>query len=411
MDDIFAGEVEEAQNQIQKQSQSRQNDLDIPEDLQEQLETIESLAAMNPEILESEEYKDLMAKIEKSNSSQASDEDEEDEEDEEESDEEDEESDEDDEDEDEDEDDEDIDDVFGTITKNKKKAKKVEINFDVPDEMANLLKKNYGINDASTFFASVDTWRTQAQEGSEAKNQLDSLINDIQSMPPDLRTAIQMWSNGEDHTSVFTQGLRLDFASDFESQDIESLVEHYLPEQYSELINQLEKEKISEEDFDDKIELLARSTKKMFNGERDDLIQKRADYTKQQEQKISAVKQSANSSVDKLSKDYPNFSKSELARVKSYLVEGKFESLIYNSDGTYKDDAAENIANMMFGKKMRETIEKLAMRRGESRANQRIVESSAKSVGKKKSSNASKTSAPNEVQHLGSVVVDNDPYA
>ena len=101
--------------------------------------------------------------------------------------------------------------------------------------MQDMLESRYGVKDASTFFGSVDSWRQQAQEGSEAKNQLDSLTSDIQNLPPDLRTAISMWADGEDHTAVFTQGLRLDFASDFEEQDVESLVEHYLPEQYEKL--------------------------------------------------------------------------------------------------------------------------------------------------------------------------------
>jgi hypothetical protein len=363
MEDIFEGEVENAQEEI------RQEDLesavqDLPPELQEQFGNIQSLVKMNPDVVNSAEYKDLIAKIDEHNSGQASDEEEEEyEEDEYEEDEEvEEEEDEDEEDEDEDAD-EDIEDVFGTLNSKTKRAKKVKINFDVPEEMEEMLNSKYGIEDASTFFTSVDTWRKQAQEGSEFQSQLEALTSDIQAMPPDLRTAITMWADGDDHTAVFTQGLRLDFASDFEDQDVESLVEHYLPEEYNLLVRAFNNEELEEDEFDDKIDLLARSTKKMFKGEQEALVTQRADYEKHQADLLKKVKSSAISSVDALSKSFPNFSKSELSKVRK------------------------------------------------SEANQKLVDSSAKSVRKRKSSGTNRGSAPRAVQHLGSVITNDDPYS
>jgi hypothetical protein len=414
MEDIFEGEVENAQEEI-KQEDLQSAVQDLSPELQEQFGNIQSLVKMNPDVVNSDEYKDLVAKIDEQNSGQASEEDEyeEDEyEDEEYEDEEYEDEDEEYEDEDEDEDaDEDIEDVFGVTNSKSKRAKKVKIDFDVPEEMEELLNSKYGIEDASTFFTSVDTWRKQAQEGGEFQSQLEALTSDIQAMPPDLRTAITMWADGDDHTAVFTQGLRLDFASDFEDQDVESLVEHYLPEEYNLLVRAFNNEELEEDEFDDKIDLLARSTKRMFKGQQEALVTERADYEKQQANLQKEVKSSAISSVEALSKSFPNFSKSELSKVRNYLVDGKIDSLIYNSDGTYREEAAEMVANMMYGGKMRETIEKLAKRRGESEANQKLVDSSAKSVKKRKSSGTNRGSAPRAVQHLGSVITNDDPYS
>jgi len=414
-DDIFADEIERASEEIQ-QTQGQSNINDMPAELQEQYSNIESLVAMDASVVETQEYKDLIARIEEHNSGQASDDDDEEDDDEyeEEEDSEDEEyedSEEDSEEEDEDEDEEEeLDDPFGQLSKNKKKAKKVNIDFDIPEEMESLLNSRYGIEDAETFFGSVDAWRTQAQEGTETKKQLDALSTDIQSLPPDLRESLARWADGDDYTSPFTQGERLDFGSDFNEQDVESLVEHYLPEEYTRLIKSFNDEDMEEDELNDKIDLLARSTKKLFTQEKKALVDGRVQYDKQQSDLQKKVKSSALDSVEDLSKTFPNFSKSQLNKVRNYLVEGKVDSLFYNADGTYTEKAAEMVANTIFGDKMRETIEKLAKRKGMSEANQNIVDSSPKKLRKNKASNSKGKVNMKAVEHLSNVVDNSDPY-
>jgi hypothetical protein len=408
-EDVFADVVESTSNEIQNEVGSINTD-GLPAELQEQYSNIESLVAMNPEVVESEEYKDLIAKIDSYNSSQASDEEDENESDEEEEEEEFEEEDEDEEEEEEEQEEDGIDDVFG-LTAEPKKVKKLELNFDVPDEMSELLKSRYGIDDASKFFGSVDSWRNQAQEGAEASKNLEALTSDIQNLPPDLRESISKWADGEDYTSPFTQGERLDFSSDFNEQYVESLVEHYLPEEYEALLEQYDSsEDMTEEELDDKMGLLARSTKKLFTQEKKALVDSRAQYEASQEDNYKALKQSALDSVDSLSKAFPNFSKSELNKVRNYLVEDKVDGLFYNPDGTYTEAAAEMVANALFGGKMRDTIEALAKRRGESEANMKTVDSSPKSIRKQKNAQSGKVNMK-AVQHLSTVVDNSDPYA
>ena len=76
-DDIFADEIERASEEIQ-QTQGQSNINDMPAELQEQYSNIESLVAMDASVVETQEYKDLIARIEEHNSGQASDDDEED---------------------------------------------------------------------------------------------------------------------------------------------------------------------------------------------------------------------------------------------------------------------------------------------------------------------------------------------
>jgi hypothetical protein len=365
---------------------------EITPEMEDQIRQIEALASMDAAFANSQEYKDLMAAT-KGTNSQSSETDEEDEEYE---------------DEDDDSEEED-DDIFG-VTKQTKVEKEVQLTFEPTREMQKFIESKYGVKDVAKFFSSADTWRNQAQESSELKRELDLLTSDLQAMPVEIRQAVTMWANGQDYTAAFNQSQRLDFSSDFSRQDPENLVQHYLSEQYDELLERLENGKIDEDDFEDRIKLLAGSTKRMFNSDKEALDNERDQFTQRQKEEFQAMKKSALVSVENLSKAYPNFSKTEVARIRNILVEGKIDNLFTKADGSYNDDAAELVAYAMYGKKMLESIKKGAERRGESKANQRIVDTSAKQMRKQKVSGETQGFNMKEVQHLSSMF-KNDPYA
>ena len=367
---------------------------EITPEMEDQIRQIEALASMDAAFANSQEYKDLMAATKGANS-QSSETDEEEEEEY--------------EDEEDDDSEEDDDDIFG-ITKQTKVEKEVQLTFEPTKEMQKFIESKYGVKDVAKFFSSADTWRNQAQESSELRRELDLLTSDLQAMPVEIRQAVTMWANGQDYTAAFNQSQRLDFSSDFSRQDPENLVQHYLSEQYDELLERLEKGKIDEDDFDDRIKLLAGSTKRMFNSDKEALDNERDQFTQRQKEEFQAMKKSALVSVENLSKAYPNFSKTEVARIRNILVEGKIDNLFTKADGLYNDDAAELVAYAMYGKKMLESIKKGAERRGESKANQRIVDTSAKQIRKQKVSGETQGFNMKEVQHLSSMF-KNDPYA
>jgi len=368
---------------------------EITPEMEDQIRQIEALASMDAAFANSQEYKDLMAATRGTNSQSSETDEDEDEYYE----------DEDDDDDSEEEDD----DIFG-VTKQTKVEKEVQLTFEPTKDMQRFIESKYGVKDVAKFFSSADTWRNQAQESSELKRELDLLTSDLQAMPVEIRQAVTMWANGQDYTAAFNQSQRLDFSSDFTRQDPENLVQHYLSEQYDELLERLENGKIDEDDFDDRIKLLAGSTKRMFNSDKEALDNERDQFTQRQKEEFQAMKKSALVSVENLSKAYPNFSKTEVARIRNILVEGKIDNLFTKADGSYNDDAAELVAYAMYGKKMLESIKKGAERRGESKANQRIVDTSAKQIRKQKVSGETQGFNMKEVQHLSSMF-RNDPYA
>lgn len=304
---------------------------------------------------------------------------------------------------------EDDNDIFG-VNKKVKKEKEVNLNFTPSEEMSSFVNDKYGVDDVNKFFTSVDTWRTQAQKGAENAKELELISNDLQALPPEIKTALNLWANGEDYNEVFKIRERLDFSEDFKGQDNENLVQHYLKEQYEDLVDSWENEEIDDDEFDDKINLLAGSTRKMFNSDKKALESEREQFMEDQKNYASKMKKSALLSVENLSKTYPNFSKGELSKVRNILVEGKVDNLFVNSDGTYSDDAAELIAYAMYGKRMMESVKKTAERRGESKANQKIVDSSPSSVRRQKSASSNRGINTDAVQHLSSMF-KSDPYA
>lgn len=312
-------------------------------------------------------------------------------------------------DDDQEEEEEEIDDIFG-IMSNRKQSKDIKLNFEAPKEMIDLISSKFGVSNPETFFNSVDAWRTQAQEGSELKKEYEALTSDLNAMPYELRLGIQMWANGDDYNQAFAAGNgRLDFSGDFKDQDTESLVQHYFAEEFKDLLGEYEDGDITDKEYESRIKFLSNSTKRMFAEDKKALELEREDYLNRQKTEFQNMKKTALLSVDNLSKAYPDFSKSEINKIRNILIEGKVDNLFVKSDGTYNDDAAELVAYAMYGKKMLESVKKVAKRSGETEANQRIVDTSPKTMRKQKS--ASPTNMNQKALGHLSGLFKGDPYA
>jgi len=388
----FEKEVESVSSELEQAEETVSMD-DMSSEMQDQVRQLESLAGMDPEFANSQEYKDLMSSISSEGKEEVEAEQEEEVEEQEEEEEEDSES----------------EDVFG-LKKSSKKQKEFKVDFDVPDEMMDMISSKFGLDDPSKFFSSVDKWRSQAQEGAESTKEYEALSTDLQSLPSEIKQSIQLWANGSDYTEAFNSNSRLDFSDDFRNQDTENLVQHYLEEEYNELVDMYNDDKLDDEGFEDRIDLLARTTKRMFNQDRDSIENEREDFANQQRQEYENLKKSANLSVKNLTNEYPDFSRSEIGKIKNILVNGKVDELFMDSDGVYKDEAAEILAYAMYGKKMMQSSSTRAERKGESRANLKTVDSSPKSVRRQKSSDQKRGVNLDAVGHLSSAF-KKDPYA
>jgi len=367
------------------------------EDLDSQLAELQNLAKLDPSILEDEDYKNLvaLARSEKTTEKKVQGRNNVD---------------------DEEEDDDEEDETEASTNpffseKGKKKQKEIPIDFEVPEEFTGLIKDNFGVNDLPTFLNSVQVWRNQAQEANDLRANQEAIMADLQAMPYELKLQVEAWANGEDPLSVVKNMTRLDFSVDFSNQKIETLVQHYLPEEYDELIEAFNKEELTEAELDKQISLLGRTTRKFFDGDKQALKVQRDEYTSKIAESNKAFKNSALVSVESFSKAYPDFSKTEINKIRSTLVEGKLESIFFNPDGTYTEKAAEFVAFALNGKKILEDMERKGERKGESKQALEIVDRSPKSIKKRSQSAVDSKPDLRAVDHLRGVMVSNDPYS
>jgi hypothetical protein len=257
----------------------------------------------------------------------------------------------------------------------------------------------------------VDTWRNQAQEKVELEKNYNALMEDLGSMPKEIKDVVKAWANGDDFTSFFQENKRLNYSEAFDKQDPDRLVQHYLKEEYEELQDDLDAGTITSEEYEKQLRLLSRTTKRFFNDEKVAIEKERERMEAKEKEHFQTLKQSASLSVESLTKKYPNFSKNELGKIRSVLVEGKIDSLFLNEDGTYNEEAAERLAYALYGNKIVESATGKAKRQGESEANMRIVDSSAKTIRKQKSTQGNDRPDLSAIAHLtGTSAFKNDPY-
>lgn len=374
------------------------NESHTPDSVRDDIEQIEALARMDPSILEDPEYlamKESLGQLEEEEQEEVDSEQQQEESQEEEHQEEEQEE-------------VDDDDVFGLFKG--EEEEEVDVNFD--EDMMSHIKEKYSIDDPNKFLNSVDTWRNQAQEGTEYREKFDEIEEGLISLPGPIKSAISAFANGEDWNNAFgsTQS-RLDYSDVFTSQDKEAVVQHYFGEKYEKLQDKLEDESIDEEDFAERYDELHEFSEKFFENDRKGFEKQRAKYTEEQDQIEEVRSGSIKSSVESLKKEYPNFSRADLQRVEQRMVDGNIEEPFYEKDGSYKAEAAEMMAFAMYGKRIMKALLNRATKDGTSSANETIVQR-----GNKKMRKASKNTSPEGKQNVDAVShlnshFDDDPYS
>ena len=140
------------------------------------------------------------------------------------------------------------------------------------------------------------------------------------------------------------------------------------------------------------------------------VVNRRAEIMREQEDSEKNFKGSVVSSVEKLKQQFPNFSKKDLQKVRQRLVDEDIESLFYNKDGTYKEEAAEMMAFSMFGKQVMESLLGRAKKDGISKANETIVKRGNKKPRQGQTQRKQSTEALDSISHLQGQF-SKDPYS
>lgn len=259
----------------------------------------------------------------------------------------------------------------------KNKVKKFEISSH--DEAFDLAKKKYSIDikdpkNFNTFFNSVDKWRADAQRANDINKRYEETVNGINSLPKVLQDGIQAFAKGENYLDVLNNpASRIDFNKKIDDNDLADIVNYYFLEDASELQEDLESKKITQEEFNKGIDNLYKASKKIYEKDRSDFQNQKKVLAEQAKEQTRKFSESVEDSVATLTQQYPDFGDTELNKVKSILSKGDLLSHFYNQDGSLKKEAAKLVAFMLYGESEINKQTKKAASKAASEATQEIV--------------------------------------
>ena len=306
-------------------------------------------------------------------------------------------------------DDSDLSDVFGLS----KKETSISKEFKGLEEFMGVIKEKHAIEDPNTLINSIGKWRNDSQKAKEFEEKHESLWNDLNALPQDLKQSINAYANGEDYKTAFqSSATLLDYNKEFKAQNKEELVKTYFGDKVKKLNEKLSNDDIDEDDFNDRVNDLHELTERLYSSDKTQYEKQRAESLRKQEESIEALKNSAISSVDNLKKTFPNFSDIEFKKIRNRLVNQDLSSVFFDNKGRYKADAAQKIAMALYGDKLLTQLQERAAKEATSKTTQEFVQrgnteiKSSKTIGSTTSS-----SLKNEIENNYSGLFNKDPYS
>tara|TARA_R100000808_G_C2154309_1_gene165211 strand:- start:3878 stop:5074 length:1197 start_codon:yes stop_codon:yes gene_type:complete len=236
-------------------------------------------------------------------------------------------------------------------------------------EVYDRINKKYSINTENgidKFFNSVDTWRKQAQQSSKIERELNEVRQSFESMPQPLFNAFESWTRGEDWTSqIVKEDTYLDYTKPFANHDREKMISKYFGDDYS-------AEDI--EDMDGKMKTrLSKLAEKQYTIEQQSFQTDRAKLQNARKAQEEQITSSVDSSLNILREEFPEFNNDALSEIRQALLSNQVDALFKNQDGNYSENAAKMLAFALYGDAENKRLMKVAKRRGESEATEKLV--------------------------------------
>lgn len=220
----------------------------------------------------------------------------------------------------------------------------------------------------STFFDSVNKWRNDAQKTTDNTKQLEGIQQSFENMPRPLYSAFVEWSNGRNWVNGLgnMDALSLDYAKPFEEQDKYVILNKYFPNEY-------EREDIENSSHDPLVKKAISLAKQQYEMDKNSYSDQRAKLDREAKDYQERLGNSASRSVDTLRSTFPDFSDSHLKEIAKILNSGELNGLFYTESGAYREDAAERLAFLMFGKDELSRVSSQASKKGKSDALKDVV--------------------------------------
>jgi hypothetical protein len=185
--------------------------------------------------------------------------------------------------------------------------------------------------------------RTNAQKATELEKYKEDIETAFAEMPPEIVKAIEAYNNGSDWKQAIMSApaLKLDFNKDLESQDRWALIEAYAPDE-------LTQEEFEDDPNSNQVLRLLRVAEKAFRLDKQQNDRQVAEAKRVQNERQTAFKNSALSSLEQVKADFPGIDDKELKKLEKVLTGGGLGSEFFTKDGTYRVDAARKLALIQY---------------------------------------------------------------
>ncbi len=297
------------------------------------------------------------------------------------------------------------------------KKKKQKFSLKSFDEVNKAIDQKYSIKDLNTFFDSTDKWRTDSQNLNKVQGDYNSLISEVEALPEAIRSSIDEFAKNpgsDSYKTAFNNATpQFDFTKSIDDQSVDDVINFYLPSEISKLKDDNKDEKIDDSEFKSEKKRIFGIASKFFEKDKKNFEGQRASILEKNEIRQKDFKGSITSSVDHLSKQFPSFDQQALSKVQSVLASGNIASLFINGSGNYNDKAALSIARVLYGDEIHQDQLDEAQKKAESKAAEDIVFHGDKEPKTKKGSLDQKAEDQKEgVKHLKNLRnhYSNDPY-
>jgi len=254
--------------------------------------------------------------------------------------------------------------------KKKKKEATPELKFENNDDWANVAK-SWGVEvkeakDFNKVVGTVNKWRDAAQKLPEVEKQAEEIKGLLENLDPDLLEDVKTYYRGEDWRKGREKEKPFDILKPVEKQDTKKLIDHYFPGEFT------------TEDFemDEKpkaLEIAEKSAKDKFIAEQNNYNSKRATEIEKGKQRLALKAQSIDGSVKNLKQSFPDADNTIISSVKKTLESGDIDSLFFNKDGSYKQEAATRLMLAMHGEQELRNMFEIESGKIESRVMEEVV--------------------------------------
>lgn len=286
---------------------------------------------------------------------------------------------------------------------------------DKPVEFKNLtdLQKHIGTtlglsdvespNFMSTFLKNTQEWQKDAQQKSVLEQQLGQIQKEFEQLPPALFEGMQAWAKGENYQDVIKQHLSgLDLTKSFDNNEKATVLNHYFPGQYK--ADQIEENS-------DAVKAALNLAKMQFTRDQQAFEAQRKEASKTFDQQVQVLRESAQSSVGQLKKEFPSFGNTDVAQVQRLMETDDVLSLFKDKNGQYLPDAAKRLAFALNGELEVKNLSEALKKQTETAS--QIVNTGQENVQRNASQNGTATPGATEQEVLKNIrgLVETSPYS